>query len=67
MHIAILFDATGEEEAALFALVREAKTLPDEGFRPDGYSVSTTAGQVVTHLHAYIMSWPGAVQPVSPK
>ena len=39
------------EEIALLALVREAKTLLDEQFHPNGYNVGPVAGQTVMHLH----------------
>jgi diadenosine tetraphosphate (Ap4A) HIT family hydrolase len=58
-HIPTLFDATDEEQAALLALVREAKALLDERFRPDGYNVGVnvgkTAGQTVMHLHVHVI------------
>ncbi|MDV4342837.1 HIT family protein [Methanoculleus sp. YWC-01] len=58
-HIPALFDATDEEQIALLALVREAKALLDERFRPDGYNVGVnvgkTAGQTVMHLHVHVI------------
>ena len=43
------------EEIALLALVREAKTLLDEQYRPDGYNVGPAAGQTVMHLHVHLI------------
>jgi len=58
-HIPTLFDATDAEHAALLALVREAKALLDEQFRPDGYNIGVnvgkTAGQTVMHLHVHVI------------
>ncbi|KAF5035174.1 HIT domain protein [anaerobic digester metagenome] len=58
-HIPTLFDATDAEHAALLALVREAKALLDEQFRPDGYNVGVNvraaAGQTVMHLHVHVI------------
>ena len=58
-HIPTLFDATNEEQAALLALVREAKPLLDEQYRPDGYNVGVNvraaAGQTVMHLHVHLI------------
>jgi len=58
-HIPTLFDATDEELAALRALVREAKTLLDGRFHPDGYNVGVNvgkaAGQTVMHLHVHVI------------
>jgi len=47
-HVADFFDA---ELAALLALVRDAKTLLDERFHPDGYNI----GQTVMHLHVHVI------------
>ena len=53
-HVAGFFDATDEEQIALLALVREAKTLLDERLHPDGYNIGVNvgeaAGQTVMHL-----------------
>ena len=58
-HVAGLFDATDDEQAALLALVREAKTLLDEHFHPDGYNIGVNvraaAGQTVMHLHVHVI------------
>jgi diadenosine tetraphosphate (Ap4A) HIT family hydrolase len=58
-HVAGLFDATDEEQAALLALVREAKDLLDGRLHPDGYNigvnVGTAAGQTVMHLHVHVI------------
>ena len=58
-HISTLFDATDAEQAALLALVREAKALLDEQFRPDGYNVGVNvraaAGQTAMHLHVHVI------------
>ena len=58
-HIPTLFDATDGEHAALLALVREAKTLLDEHFHPDGYNIGVNvraaAGQTVMHLHVHVI------------
>jgi len=44
-HVAGLFDATEAEQTALLALVREAKTLLDEQFHPDGYNIGANVGE----------------------
>jgi len=58
-HVADFFDATDAEQAALLALVREAKHLLDGRFRPDGYNVGVNvgeaAGQTVMHLHVHVI------------
>ncbi len=58
-HVASLFDATDEEQAALLALVREANVLLDEEFHPDGYNIGVNvgeaAGQTVMHLHVHVI------------
>jgi len=58
-HAPTLFDATDAELAALIALAREAKTLLDDRFHPDGYNVGANvgaaAGQTVMHLHIHVI------------
>jgi len=58
-HVADFFDATAEEQAALLALVREAKQFLDERFHPDGYNIGVNvgeaAGQTVIHLHVHVI------------
>jgi len=58
-HVATLFDATDDEQAALLALVREAKDFLDEHFHPEGYNIGVNvraaAGQTVMHLHVHVI------------
>lgn len=55
------FEATDEEQAALMALVKEAKRLLDIQLspRPDGYNVGFNsggaAGQTVPHVHIHVI------------
>jgi len=55
------FDATDEEQAALMALVKEAKRLLDIQLapKPDGYNVGFNsggaAGQTVPHVHIHVI------------
>ncbi len=55
------FDATDEEQAALMALVKEAKRLLDLRLdpKPDGYNVGFNAGaasgQTVPHVHIHVI------------
>ena len=59
MDIAGLFDATDAEQAALLALVREAKDFLDEQSHPGGYNIGVNvgeiAGQTVMHLHVHVI------------
>src|SRR5690554_5040049 len=43
-HVADFFDATDAELAALLTLLREAKTLLDGRFHPDGYNIGVNVG-----------------------
>ncbi|MDK2891555.1 MAG: hypothetical protein PWR21_2187 [Methanoculleus sp.] len=53
--------ATGTSPASSpeITLLREAKTLLDERFRPDGYNIGVNvraaAGQTVMHLHVHVI------------
>jgi len=53
------FDASREEQAAIFELVEEVKKQLDEELRPDGYNVGfnagVAAGQTVMHLHVHVI------------
>jgi superfamily II DNA or RNA helicase/diadenosine tetraphosphate (Ap4A) HIT family hydrolase/HKD family nuclease len=55
------FDATDEEQAALMALVKEAKRLLDIQLapQPDGYNVGfnsgAASGQTVPHVHIHVI------------
>jgi superfamily II DNA or RNA helicase/diadenosine tetraphosphate (Ap4A) HIT family hydrolase/HKD family nuclease/SOS-response transcriptional repressor LexA len=55
------FDATDEEQAALMALVKEAKRLLDLRIspKPDGYNVGfnsgAASGQTVPHVHIHVI------------
>jgi diadenosine tetraphosphate (Ap4A) HIT family hydrolase len=55
------FDASDEEQAALMALVKEAKQLLDLRLspKPDGYNVGfnsgAASGQTVPHVHLHVI------------
>jgi diadenosine tetraphosphate (Ap4A) HIT family hydrolase len=53
------FDATLEEQQAIFRLVDDVKRALDHELRPDGYNVGfnagTAAGQTVMHLHVHVI------------
>ena len=53
------FDATPEEQAAVWSLVNAVKRRLDEEFHPDGYNVGLNAGpaagQTVMHLHVHVI------------
>ena len=59
-HIASLFEATAEEQAALFDLLGQARhqQLLEE-LKPDGFNIGindgTAAGQTVMHLHIHLI------------
>jgi diadenosine tetraphosphate (Ap4A) HIT family hydrolase len=58
-QVATWFEATPEEQHALFALVDEVKRGLDAELRPDGYNVGfnvgEAAGQTVFHLHVHVI------------
>ncbi|NLY38497.1 MAG: HIT family protein [Firmicutes bacterium] len=58
-HVLTMDELTGEEALALFALIRQVKTLLRERFGPDGFNIGINegeaAGQTVMHLHIHII------------
>ncbi|WP_395838099.1 DEAD/DEAH box helicase family protein [Archangium violaceum] len=58
-HVATWFEATPEEQRALFELVDEVKRGLDASHKPDGYNVGINvgeaAGQTVFHLHVHVI------------
>ncbi|MDC0707752.1 HIT family protein [Stigmatella sp. ncwal1] len=57
--VATWFEATQEEQRALFALVEEVRRELDSSHKPDGYNVGfnvgEAAGQTVFHLHVHVI------------
>ena len=53
------FEASLEEQQAVFELVAEVKRILDGEFHPDGYNVGFNAGefagQTVMHLHVHVI------------
>jgi diadenosine tetraphosphate (Ap4A) HIT family hydrolase len=58
-HIVSLFDATREEQAALFDLVGEVRELILAQHSPDAFNIGVNdgpaAGQTVMHLHIHLI------------
>ena len=58
-EVATWFDATREEQHAIFDLVDEVKRALDAELHPDGYNVGfnagAAAGQTVMHLHVHVI------------
>ncbi|NOK04045.1 DEAD/DEAH box helicase family protein [Myxococcus xanthus] len=58
-RVATWFDATTEEQRAIFELVDEVKRGLDGELHPDGYNiginVGAAAGQTVLHLHVHVI------------
>jgi diadenosine tetraphosphate (Ap4A) HIT family hydrolase len=58
-HIASLIDLEPDEARALWALLRDIRSLLDGEHRPDGYNVGVNdgvaAGQTVMHLHVHLI------------
>ncbi len=58
-HIASIFDATKEEVAALWELVRQARTRLLGEFRPHGFNIGINdglaAGPTILHLHIHVI------------
>jgi superfamily II DNA or RNA helicase/diadenosine tetraphosphate (Ap4A) HIT family hydrolase len=58
-HVATWFDASPEEQLAIWHAVDKVKRQLDEAHRPDGYNVGfnagAAAGQTVMHLHVHVI------------
>jgi len=58
-HVADFFDMTAEEQAAVLALLNEARRLIDAKHSPDGYNVGVNvgkaAGQSRMHVHVHLI------------
>lgn len=58
-HIASLFEATGEEQAALLGLLAEMRLMLIREYRPDGFNIGINdgiaAGQTVMHMHIHLI------------
>jgi len=58
-HIASLFEATGEEQAALLELLAEMRQLLLGEYRPEGFNIGindgVAAGQTVMHMHIHLI------------
>lgn len=58
-HIASLFEATVEEQAALFDLLGLARQQLLKELKPDGFNIGindgAAAGQTVMHLHMHLI------------
>ncbi len=58
-HIASFFEATEEEQAALWAALHRARAGLDAEHSPDGYNIGindgAAAGQTVMHLHIHLI------------
>ena len=58
-HISSFFEATREEQAALFELVAQMRELLLAERRPDGFNIGindgAAAGQTVMHMHIHLI------------
>src|SRR5689334_17064618 len=58
-HVADFFDMTAEEQAAVLALLNEARRLVQAKHSPDGYNVGVNvgkaAGQSRMHVHVHLI------------
>lgn len=58
-HVAGYFDLTPDEQQALWQLVNTTKTLLENRYHPDGFTiginVGATAGQSVMHVHIHLI------------
>jgi diadenosine tetraphosphate (Ap4A) HIT family hydrolase len=58
-HIASFFEATREEQAAMFDLLAEIRQLLLKEHNPDGFNIGINdgqaAGQTIMHLHIHLI------------
>lgn len=58
-HYPNYFDASVEEQIAMFELVNQVKIILDELFNPDGYNIGVNineaAGQTISHVHIHLI------------
>jgi diadenosine tetraphosphate (Ap4A) HIT family hydrolase len=58
-HVADFFDMTDAEQAAVLALLNEARRRVHEKYAPDGYNVGANigeaAGQARMHVHVHLI------------
>ena len=58
-HMASLFEASLEEQAAINQLIFEVKNILDKEYEPAGYNIGVNigeaAGQTIFHLHYHII------------
>ena len=58
-HVADFFDMTAEEQAAVLALLNEARALIDKKHSPDGYNIGVNIGQAAgqsrMHVHVHLI------------
>lgn len=58
-HVASLFDASAEEQRAIWDAVRTARTALSSDLRPDGWNIGVNdgaaAGQTVMHVHVHLI------------
>ena len=58
-HEADFFSLTGEEQAAVVALVNPVRAALDQKFGPDGYNLGVNAGkaagQTILHTHLHVI------------
>ncbi|HBO46121.1 MAG TPA: HIT family protein [Planctomycetaceae bacterium] len=58
-HVASIYELSADDQAALWALVAEARRKINEDLHPDGFNIGlndgTAAGQTILHAHIHII------------
>ena len=58
-HVGSFFELTAEEASEVMSLLRRAKSVLDNEFKPQGYNIGindgVAAGQTVPHLHIHLI------------